>query len=733
MDNRFRGLSCLMALVAAAACVPICAQEEIIPVHTVLEKLPDFVHMDMQQNVLAFATGSKIHVYDLDTGKRRWWKPSTYEGKHFAAIFSKDYVAMYGGEQLVALDMATGNELWQKEMDNGKHIEHGYFYNDSNWLQMKCQNGTILYNMDTQKGYQIPFGDNFRGGMMPDGKTLYEIRRVKSASSATHDVLFWKPGDLQPEKRFSLESPGEALVWGVSGNEFLISDYIPIRTPERILRTYDGSTGAIIHEFDPDLVAAISTNNLQPSRDEGCLFWLDDKEPRQLHKMDIFTGNTCAMAFPEGFTLLRRNIKTDTVGNWWFLAWDKDFNLFLLPFNHDATPRKLLDGSRFLPSYLSMLHPPYLFTHLYAEENIAGIFRLDNMQLLAEWPGNAQYLRISKDIQYGALVQYEEDGHVRVEKAYLYNREKEEPLLKVKGSPLAVSPDGRYLVIKQNKGSTYSPSTGTAHVIDVTTKKPVISFDSIHSAFSPVFSEDGRYLALCHSGILKILDIEAGFAENILFVPDKRTIYANSISFSPDSKRLLTSERSQAIVFDVATGRHIRSFKETAQVVPDYEWKSSNPGFLKTVENTVRDFAGLYTDRLKEKRIPAINAKFSKNGAQVVTVAENRLIRVWDTETGRLIRTIDPKLPETRNADGSIGNIVKLSGDGAYALTYNKRGLDAGTLWDLEKGTKIRCYTFQGTQRMSAALSEDGTRVYALIDGDLHFLSGASEKKESLL
>jgi len=61
-------------------------------------------------------------------------------------------------------------------------------------------------------------------------------------------------------------------------------------------------------------------------------------------------------------------------------------------------------------------------------------------------------------------------------------------------------------------------------------------------------------------------------------------------------------------------------------------------------------------------------------------------------------------MPEIRNERGTIGNAVALSGNGAYALTYNRRGLDSGTLWDLEKGIKIRCYTFQGTQRMSAAI-----------------------------
>lgn len=100
---------------------------------------------------------------------------------------------------------------------------------------------------------------------------------------------------------------------------------------------------------------------------------------------------------------------------------------------------------------------------------------------------------------------------------------------------------------------------------------------------------------------------------------------------------------------------------------------------------------------------------------------------LWDTETGKLIRTIDPELPQKRGDGGFIRNTITLSGNGAYALTYNTEGFDTGTLWDLEKGVKIRCYTFEGASQIDAAVSEDGDRVYAIIDGDLHYLAGAKK------
>ena len=397
MTNRFRGWCCLIALMAAVVCVTAHAQDETIPVHTVLEQLPPLIHIDMQQNVFAFATGSKIHVYDLDTGKRRWWKPCDSNG----AIFGKDYVVMCRGDRFIALDKATGNELWQKEMGDLQDIEHAYFYNESNWLKMECEGGRILYDMDAQKGYRMPFGDNFRGGMMPDGKTLYEIGKIKSTESPTHVVLFWKPGDQHPEKRFSLESSGKLIVRGVTEDAFLISDIDEKRTPEHILRTYDTSTGEILHEFNADITNSFSLTKYRIlSREAGYFFWLDEEKQRHLHKLDVATGDTCAMALPEEFTVLYYSITPDTEGNWWFLAWDEDYNLFLLPFNHDAAPRKLLDGHRFLLSRHSHIVPPYLFAcHAYKIGYHTSVYRLDDMYKLTEWQGFSQSFKISPDAQ----------------------------------------------------------------------------------------------------------------------------------------------------------------------------------------------------------------------------------------------------------------------------------------------------------------------------------------------
>ena len=221
------------------------------------------------------------------------------------------------------------------------------------------------------------------------------------------------------------------------------------------------------------------------------------------------------------------------------------------------------------------------------------------------------------------------------------------------------------------------------------------------------------------------MDTALEFKEKILAIPGEDGIYAFHLCFSPDSKRFLVSGIGQADIFDTATGKHIITLKETERFPNRY---GSKDDFLSRAGTIASDFVGKYINLLKVP--PLIRAAFAKDGAQVITIAENMLIRIWDTETGGLIRTIDPKLPEQRNdRNGSINNAIVLSGNGAYALTYNADGFDTGTLWDIEKAVKIRCYTFLGMHMSHAALSEDGTEVYAVINGDLHYLSGAKSDR----
>jgi WD40 repeat protein len=217
------------------------------------------------------------------------------------------------------------------------------------------------------------------------------------------------------------------------------------------------------------------------------------------------------------------------------------------------------------------------------------------------------------------------------------------------------------------------------------------------------------------------------FKEIPLFVPGRKDVSVSSMEFSTDGQQLLASGYGEAFLFDVAAGKHLFTLTEKARFKNQYG-AGSGSSILGIIESTAKEFIGRYTDRFKNK--PELRATFSKDDKQIITVAQDMLIRFWNPETGTILRTLDPQLPEERNLWGYIDNSIVLSQDGAYALTYNRDGFDSGTLWDLEKGIKVRCYTFLGASRVEAAISENGDRVYAMINNDLYFLAGAPEKKE---
>ena len=724
--------------------------EDAIPVPTIIEQFPSTIHVDLKQNMLAFATGNKVYVYDLETGQQLWWKPSNHRAEHYNAAIGKDYVALFKEDAYTVLDKVTGNELWREEMSDWQHIEYAWFEPNSNLLRMRCVGSQVLYNLDTRQGYRVPFETYTRySGLMPDGITLYTYKsKIEDSPPSSFDALFWQPGARQPTKRFTLDSSGALLIRGIAGNVFLVSDFLYKRNPEHILRTYDANTGEMVREFPSALADTMSPYSCWAAQTGDCFFWLDEAE-KHLYKLDAASSESTVVTIPDGFRFFSSGATTtlpDNVGNWWYIATDEAQNICLLPFNHDGAPRKLVDGSRFLPaSYCTLSYPYLLGRHFLGDDYLVDIYRLQDMQKLFQWQGylyNTTGL-LSTNLNYGMTTFPDRNDLIRVDRTYVYSSTQETPLFTVKGMPSIISPDGHYVVVVEydgyfsySPGKSYKdyeayrkdhPEKNAVHVIEVQTQKVVARYDVKYAHARTAFSEDSRYLALHTHDELKVLDTLQEFREIPLFVPGRKGISVGNMEFSKDGQRLLASGYGEAFLFDVANGKHLLTLTEKARFKSQYA-VSSRSNILRKMESKAKEFIGRYTDRFKNK--PYLYAQFSNDEDRIITVAQNMLIRFWDAKTGTIVRTLDPQLPEERDQYGRINNSILLSKDGAYALTYNQSGFDSGTLWDLENSIKVRCYSFQGASQVEAAISETGDRVYALINYDLYFLSGAPEKKQ---
>lgn len=743
MMNRFRGWCCLIALMATMACVTTYAAEEVF-IPKVLGALPFELNVDFQHNLVLFASGDILHAYEMDTGERRWWNPLYQGGKYYNVRLGKDYAVIYCKEGFSVYENETGHEVWKEYAGEWRSIRSLYFC-QSDLLWRYDENRVSLYDWQTRQEYQIPSSmqyiprdlstDTTIGyRLSSDRKVIYGIKSSPWRESPMTITLFsWETGKSTVKEHFSIELPGQASVSGISDNLVMVSEWRNNSGRERILRTYDLETGEMVTEFD----AAISnTCGTHIRKNHNFYFW-GNNEKHLMHRLDVVSGDFVSVPVPEAQDVWSgMGLFEDPEGHFWFTTIDGDQNFFLLPFEHDASPRKLIDGKMFVPGHwtANKLHPPYLWAPKESgTSDCTRVYRLEGMEKVVEWPGVLEC--VNADMTLGAVrMRVMEDAAMTVATCLVRN-DSDTPLFKVKGVPLALSSDSRYLVVGPSSNHAWGMADldndelrkklASIHIVEVESQQVVAQSDANMYSNKAAFSPDSRLLALNNSETLKIIDTGDGFTEKMLFVPGKERIGANHICFSPDSNYLLISGRGQADVFDTTTGKHITTLKETRRFPRFAISGSGDPNLLQRAESKVRDFIGQYTDI--GKNLPQIQAKFAEGGSQVVTVADNMLIRVWETKTGRLIRTIDPELPEKRGRDGFLRSKITLSGNGAYALTYNWEGFDTGTLWDLEKGVKIRCYTFEGASHIDAAISEDGTKVYALINGNLHYLAGAKK------
>ena len=187
-----------------------------------------------------------------------------------------------------------------------------------------------------------------------------------------------------------------------------------------------------------------------------------------------------------------------------------------------------------------------------------------------------------------------------------------------------------------------------------------------YDIFSVAFSPDGRY-ALLGSGdkIPKLWDIATGkelrtfrgHTSYSAFFEDKEVpTFVHSVAFSPDGRYGLSGGSNTLKLWDITTGKEIRTFK-------------GHTAFVSSVA-------------------------FSPDGKMSCQGSGDNSARVWDIATGKEIRTFK----------GHTGWLALLHFrlTGRYALSSGGKTL---RLWDITTGSEIR--TFASGSVSSVAFSPD--------------------------
>ena len=454
------------------------------------------------------------------------------------------------------------------------------------------------------------------------------------------------------------------------------------------------------------------------------------RDERTVWLLDSADGTLLATLNMPDHTFLWDTISYDSAGNAYIVSKDGQSNAWLWPVAPDASPRKIFDGSQYFTGTIAYFNPPYfLTTEDYdnpLDDNfpymLLSIFRMEDGRVrkidawpvmgknfythqVNAWPVAGQSFNnwdCSDDMQRFIGVRGRfltkhakpEDRKFTPDYHVVYEKGKADPVIEFRDYRLTgISPDGKYITARdiQQKMKIIHVDSGKEAV--------VLSYTHPITPFSP----DGRRIALYQNGELIVVHLGDGYRQVVMYIPDSiKNGTALPVQFSADGSRFLSRGKGKVWLHDTNTGELLSTFTESKPLVSRDVYIHNAPRFVNRLLGDAMNMASNFTDSAKEA--PWLDCTFAANDTQVLTVAMDQLIRVWDAQSGKQLRAIKIS---GEDSDYPKNNYVVLSPDGAYAYTKRK-----GHLWDIAAGRVIGRYKLSSVSNNHYAFSDDGNGLY---------------------
>jgi WD40 repeat protein len=284
--------------------------------------------------------------------------------------------------------------------------------------------------------------------------------------------------------------------------------------------------------------------------------------------------------------------------------------------------------------------------------------------------------------------------------------------------------------LRGQNGTTYWPvfnpdgsrlatpcSDGTIRIWDVTINPEAPFFKAYAAgALTVAFSPDESRLASAAND-RKTVEVWNATTGQLLHTLQGHTGRVCKVTFSPDGRRLASaSEDKTARVWDTATGQLLRTFtghtSEVASVAfsPNGERIASASGHWtgqdKPGEVLIWSASTGQVALALKAHSRGIHWKalaFSPDGARLATGSYDQTIKIWDTATGQLLRTLE--------GHTYVISSVAFSPDGRLLASSSRD--KTVKIWDTTRGREIRNLGGHPETVNDAKFSPDGTRIFS--------------------
>lgn len=678
-----------------------------------------------KENLLLIANYGGIYAFDITSGNQVWHRYLSSTRGRQAAIFGRQKVLGWSDSEVFLLDPVTGHEIWRRDKSPCGAMESAKFSLDETQIAVSCTRGVVIYPIDSHSQFARPkVPDAWLFGWLPDNKTLLFIERKGEKDNRTDKLLFMDIDSGAVAQRWE---------WPASWNRSFpgMSVLGQFAEPEKegdnstSLTIRDAQTGNVIREFKgiPGL-----TGNFAWMRDAKRLFSVTS-DKLQTRIIDAETGTVLFSLAREGHRFSSLVAFEDPEGNAWTFSQDEENNRYVWPLTPDSVPQKVLSGRHIAPGYFEIrtpFHNDVLCTTFFEEKMWEQtIYSLEDIRKIAQFRFHNQ-----EQGWYGSLMDQAMNYIIRT---YLINKDdsyslknltfnvyvqnNDSPIHTEYGRPVAISPDGTYLVVQTDENTACLYHLASNKILNRYTK-PARDNEMTHMYAE--FSDNGKRMILNTSEALLVTDLTGDYPIREMDTGPGERFHGYRFRFTQDAARVLCGGHNTAWLFDTDTGALLHTFEETERYAES--WSRGN-GFFNSLARTAKDWVGRVTDQFKSGT--TLNIALSEDGTNVITYAAGQVIRVWDAASGNLLNTIHSKLPEKRNKEGYINNQISISADGRYAFCYNGNGFGTATLWSLDDGTLHHRYQLPQTYWIYAVLSDDGSAVYISYNTNLYRWPGA--------